>query len=787
MKKKITLAISDFAISAPRCGSIDTYSGFGKGSLFGQQVHVEIQQELKNTHENYEPEVWCQHKFTKDNFIFEVIGRMDGIYYQKPLKIEEIKTAFDLKKLMKFLEFDQHPYRLQLQTYGYIHWLKTNELPELNLLLVSSRNKKRSEYPIELELKSYEDWLKQRLADLISEVCENEKRIKRRKKMAGKLVFPFIEPRPSQKELMSKVEEGIKNDKHLLIQAPTGLGKTMGILFPVLTESLSRGQKTIYLTPKNSQHLAALDAVERLQQEGANIKAMTLTAKRKLCLKEEPMCNADYCEFAQDHYTKVSVENLLGILSKQKKLTSGLFRETGETYKVCPYELQMALVKYMDVVICDYNYVFSPRAGGEVGKLYLAETQKANVVVDEIHNLPARGMDYFSPALSVVYIERLKPQLEKLQASLKEKFQCLLEDCISIIKRCGEPTKFGPHKIVPPVSEFKEQENKLREFLSLYLESDSVIGPEDGVIGLFNYWSEFSQALEWVTSGREEFFTSYYPIPGIVKITCCNAAELLKTVYVDYANIVGFSATLKPFEYYSSLIGLQTKKLSMAEFVSPFPPEHRKILIIPQISSKYNDRNRNYPRIADAIKRIVMLKRGNYFAFFPSFEFLASVLHRFDCPMGMEVITQSRGMQHIEVKKIIDRLSNPYKAHIVFAVQGGVFSEGVDYPGDLAIGAFVVGPPLPNFDWEREQLKQYYEKRFTAGMDYAYTFPAMAKAVQAAGRVIRSEKDKGIIVLMDNRFLLPNYSKCMPEDWYKDDPNECISTQILKDIMDFWG
>ena len=249
---------------------------------------------------------------------------------------------------------------------------------------------------------------------------------------------------------------------------------------------------------------------------------------------------------------------------------------------------------------------------------------------------------------------------------------------------------------------------------------------------------------------------------------------MLSSCYDEYDQVVGFSATLKPFDFYSQLTGLKYKDLKTAEFVSPFSPAQRKILIIPQISSKYSERERNYPRIADAIEKIISLKKGNYFAFFPSFDFLERVLKLFNAPNDFEVLYQKRGMRAVDVKSILDSLANENLAHILFAVQGGVFSEGVDYPGAMSIGAFVIGTPLPNFDLEREKMREYYQKQYSAGFDYAYTYPAMTKAVQAAGRVIRSETDKGIIVLMDSRFTQPSYAKCMPQDWFDEHPNEII-------------
>jgi DNA excision repair protein ERCC-2 len=376
--------------------------------------------------------------------------------------------------------------------------------------------------------------------------------------------------------------------------------------------------------------------------------------------------------------------------------------------------------------------------------------------------------------------------------SLPDQFQSeaeeLLEDCLEVIASCNPEEKSQPRKIDPPVDSFLKQDAKLRSFLSRYLDSDIIIQSRDVIMKLCFYWSSFTEALEYVDSETEgEFFTTFYPLGagGIVKITCCDASAMLRDRYDDYEQVVGFSATLKPFEYYAQLSGLDPASVKTEEFQSPFPKEHRKLLIMPQFSTRYADRERNYGKIADAIERIAALREGNYFAFFPSFEFLERVFSLFH-PNGFTVLKQEREMKRSRVEMVMEQLRKRSVPQILFAVQGGTFSEGVDYPGEIAIGAFVIGPPLPKFDFEREQMRAYYEMQYKAGFDYSYAIPAMAKAIQAAGRVIRSEKDQGLIVLMDNRFVQPAYSRSMPTDWFESDVNELLSNRILKDVAEFW-
>lgn len=786
--KIITVSVTEFAVPAPLKGSIEIYSGFGRGATVGTEIHQKIQAERSKEFENYESEIVIENSFEREGYTFKVQGRIDGFFSGKNPKIEEIKTSFNVYELMKRIREcgDDHPYILQLKTYGYFYYLQNKTMPDLNLHLVSSRNFEGADFtPSALDLDVYEAWLERRLAELVDEVKAAEKRALRRQKAAAKLQFPFETPRAGQVELIVTIEKGMGENHPMLIQAPTGLGKTVGVLYPTLKEAMNRGQKVVYITPKNSQHAVAEDAIERLQDKGANIRAMTLTAKSKMCFKNEPLCSPEFCEYAKDHYTKVAENKVIQTLAGKKRLSERVFKKIAEEHQVCPFEIQLEAVKDIDAVICDYNYVFAPRSALNAGP-DLGQSGKPNLVIDEAHNLPSRAMDYYSPSLSTFTLEKMREECEGLPRKIKKEAKALIDDCIRVVKSCGPKDCTKACKIDPPAEVFHAQDVELRNFLSEYLNSDVEIQPRDVVMRLSFYWSEFTAALEFVSQDRKEFFTTFNPNPATVRITCCDASEMMKASYDEYSQVVAFSATLKPFDFFERLAGLTDRSLKTAEFTSPFPKDHRKLLIIPQISSKYSERTRSYPRIAETISKITELKRGNYFAFFPSFDFLEKTLNQFNPPAGFQVLKQDRYMKRDDIDAVIEQLKVHDSSNIVFAVQGGVFSEGVDYPGNMAIGAFIVGPPLPNFDLERENMRDYYEEKYSNGFDYAYTYPAMAKAVQAAGRVIRSETDHGLIVFMDNRFVDPRYTKAMPQDWFEENANELVSNKILSDISHFW-
>ncbi|CAG0948844.1 putative ATP-dependent DNA helicase YoaA [Burkholderiales bacterium] len=790
--KLITIPLRDFALPSPRTGSIEAHSGYGRAAADGQEIHRRVQKKKAKADPLYQAEVPVSAFFDREGYRFRIDGRMDGIFRHDPPRIEEIKTGFNVRELARRLADNpmEHPYSLQLLTYGYFHWREHGILPALSFHLVSSRSGESEDLELALDIPHYESWLERRLDELVVEARQAEKRAARRRKIAAGFPFPFENPRSGQIELMEAIEEGMTEESPMLIQAPTGLGKTVGVLYPVLREALSRGQKVVYVTPKNSQHSVAEDAVARFQETGARVKSLTVTAKGKICFKDEPLCNPEYCEYARDYYAKVETHGLLAILANKRKLTARTFRHLGEQYQVCPFELQLDSARETDLIICDYNYVFAPRSAlRRVTEIGIDQAGKPNLVIDEAHNLPARGMEYYSPALSSVVLAKMRDGIRALPSPFRREAEELLDGCIRVIASCREGETSKPVRIEPPVERFLEQDGRLRAFLSRYLESGVEIRHEDVVLRLSLSWSAFAETLEYVVDpDREEFFTTYHPHPtgGTVKITCCDASAMLEDCYREYDQVVGFSATLKPFDYYARLSGLDPEAVRTAEFQTPFPKERRKLLVIPQISTRYAHRERNYGKIADAVRRITALRRGNYFVFLPSFEFLERVAALFIPPEGFTVLRQERQMRASQVEAIVESLRVRSAPTIVFAVQGGSFSEGVDYPGETVIGAFVVGPPLPNYDLEREKMREYYQRRYGDGFAYAYTIPAMAKAVQAAGRVIRSETDRGLIVLMDSRFTESSYSQSMPADWFDFDVTELVSESILKEVAAFW-
>lgn len=795
------MAVRDFALPSPLTGSIEVNSGYsqifgGDRLAEGRDVHALIQKQRQKANAVYRIEHKVAHKFETEPYVFSVSGRVDGFIDGVVPIIEEIKSTVSKAELVARLKSDpDHPYALQLATYAYIVYLDRQVIPRTRFL-ITGNDDQYDEVEVPFDLGHYQPWLTRRLAELCELVAREEQNRLRRQEIADYLVFPFASPRPGQRELVDELFSDLKEREQILIQAPTGLGKTVGVVYPVLKEALTRGQRMVYVTPKNSQHAGAQEAIEKLREGGCAVKSLTLNAKARMCLKEEVLCNPGYCQYARDYYTKVSSEKLVEKMADMTMLGQDQFKELGEKYEVCPFELSLDAVANTDVIVADYNYVFSPR--NTLGRFTysLSKTsEKPNLVIDESHNLPQRACDYYSKSLSYGELAAFAEKMGGLSVSEVIEAKSILSEVLYSVSNVGRTVQGKETKVTLAPAMF---EKALAKFQALMLKrlkdsganSANISAGGDPISGIVNYLSDFVEALAFE---GDEFFHLYTKSRSresgydeVLKVVCCDASSKLKLAHKEFAHVVGFSATIKPFQYFLQLCGFE-EDTSCKEYLSPFPQENRKILVIPQVSTKYADRERNYDKIARAVCVLTAVKPGNYFVFFPSFQFLQAVFERAEKLIGepFRMLKQESEISRAKAAEILTALESGLPT-LVFAVQGGVFAEGVDYPGEMIIGAIVVGPGLPNYNFEREQIRDYYQKRYGSGFDYAYIFPAMAKVVQAAGRVIRSDQDRGLIVLMDKRFTENQYVSAMPRDWSDGGIAKLVSNSLVKDIETFW-
>jgi DNA excision repair protein ERCC-2 len=342
-------------------------------------------------------------------------------------------------------------------------------------------------------------------------------------------------------------------------------------------------------------------------------------------------------------------------------------------------------------------------------------------------------------------------------------------------------------QVSPPLEGFaalREQLDTLMVDYAIYRRRIGQASPNDPLQDFYYAWHRLCDVL---ALGGEEFSYLYRADPqdAVFKVLCKDASRFLQARLKGFHSVIAMSATLTPFAFYQDVLGMPTERTFTAEFPSPFPAEHRKILIIPEISTLYRERQRDAPQTARIIDTIVAQRPGNYGAFFPSFAYLRLVRSWLQTP-SQQLIVQTENMAERDRAAVLRRLQQSTEPTLLLAVQGGIFAEGVDYPGDMLIGAIIVGPGLPRVDVEQELLRAYYEDKYGRGFAYAYLYPGMNRVIQAAGRVIRSETDVGIIVLLDKRFAYSNYSALLPAHWYSESTRELLSKNYQQALARFW-
>jgi DNA excision repair protein ERCC-2 len=782
--KTIRLAVKDFATPLYPKGDLRRDGSMIATPEVGVAIHNQIQDRLADE-PGYQRECALKLSLTKRGFKFVISGRADGLFVtSEKIIIEEIKTTFSLSQLVdQVLGDEEHPYRLQATTYAYLYFVKFGVVPTVRLRLVCLRSEREDLVEIPFDAKSYYKWFKQKIALLARDcrmVLQNQRR---RQKLAVKLAFPFTSLRAGQRELIEKAQETFEEGGQLMVQAPTGIGKTMGFIYPALKNGLSRGAPLIYLTPKNSQFKVVGDAAALFHRSGAFVRVLFLTSKTKLCLKTEPSCDPQHCEYAAGYYDKLREKKVLQKLMKQAILDRDLFATLGSELTVCPYALSKELIAFADLVVGDYNYVFSPDAAIKqlVEPLHPFAKSKHNLLIDEAHNLYQRAMEYYSPGLEVEYLNLLSTR-EVAVKSMEKEFLQLLKKALRLIKSY-RPMKLASSQIQIELDPFMRFQYTLTQFLQLYQPRAAALAMDDPVVDLCHYWSNFVTVL---AGAGDESLATYRIDQGeeAIKLLCCNPAKYLEQILNSFHAVIAFSATLKPYEFYRKLSGFD-EECPFEEFSTSFPAENRKVIIIPQVSTAFRDREQNYAKIADAILKISRTFEGHYVVFVPSFQFL-TMLAEILVKSEFSVYQQEPRMSRDDLEQIASHWFEEGGSSLTLAVQGGGLAEGFDADTQYLRGAFVIGPALPSFEFERELLRSYYEKEFKEGFSYAYVYPAMAKSIQAAGRVIRSEKKRGLIVMMDRRFLQDQYAGAMPSYWFQNHVSELASTGILQVVKEFW-
>ena len=759
-KKQVRISVRALVEFVLRSGDIDNRrSGTAQKDAMaaGTRIHKKIQKRMGG---NYRAEVPLKYTALDEEEDIELLveGRADGIFEEDGIvTIDEIKGVYmDLERLAEPVAV----HMAQAMCYGYFYCCDRDldgvriQLTYCNLETEEIRrfHEDRSKEELEVWFRSviheYFKWARY--------LCHHE--LQRNQSISG-LEFPFPY-REGQRDLAVAVYKTISRKKRLFIQAPTGIGKTLSTIFPaVQAMGAGKASKVFYLTAKTITRTVAEEAFRILRSRGLVFTAVTITAKEKLCPMEKAECNPEACPYAKGHFDRVN-EAVFDILHLEQEMDRETVLRYAEKYRVCPFEFCLDISSWTDGIICDYNYVFNPNVRL---KRYFADGASGDYLflVDEAHNLVSRAREMYSASVykeDFLEVKRIikgkSPRLErqldrcnKLLLSMKR--ECgdwqLLEDVTGLT--AGIMTAFSyMETFMEEFPEFPERETVLdfyfclRDFLNVYEELD----------GHYRIYEE----------NRED--GSF-----LVRLFCVDPSRLLSRCMDQGASTILFSATLLPVRYYKTL--LSGNQEDYAVYVnSPFPEENRLLMVAEDVSSRYTRRSPSeYRKVADYIRIVTQSRPGNYMVFFPSYQYMDEIEEILEEePLKADLLVQGQGMGEAEKTEFLEEFEKERSHSLAaFCVMGGVFSEGIDLKEERLIGVIVVGTGLPMVCVEQEVLKGYFDETEEKGFDFSYQYPGMNKVLQAAGRVIRTPGDRGVILLLDDRFLRRDHLELFPREW----------------------
>ncbi len=778
-RELIKISVRELVEFILRSGDIDNREGGKKDAesmLAGARIHRKIQKSMGS---DYHAEVTLKHLIPMEQFDLQVEGRADGIIDGNPVTIDEIKGIY---KSLEYLKAPIPVHLAQAKCYAYIYGVQNQqESMDVQMTYVNLDTEQKLYFQEHYTMEELSAWF-----DAL--VLEYKKWAKLRyewKQLRNASIkevrFPY-EYREGQKDLAGSVYRSILREKRLFIQAPTGTGKTLAAMFPsvkAMGEGLS--DKIFYLTAKTITRTVAASCLDLLREQNLRIKSVILTAKEKMCLCEEMNCNPDACPYAKGHFDRVNDAVFALLTTDSDQMTRDELQAHANEWKVCPFELSLDVSVWADTIICDYNYAFDPRAHL---KRFFYEGTKENYIflIDEAHNLVERARTMYSASIckeDVLELKRLlKGKAPKVEKQLNKSNSHLLE-----LKRECESYEI------------------LKDINALYLQLLSLSGELQEYLEIVNDPELKKSVTEFYLNLRtflntydvlDESYCIYSQMGGdgkfYINLFCIHPANRLKEYLQHGRGCVFFSATFLPIQYYKELLSGDTNDYAVYA-ISSFPPENQLVLIGNDVTSKYTRRGRKeYEKISYYIEETAKARQGNYLVFFPSYEMMEQVYEVFlESSFAESCVCklQSAHMTEAEREEYLAAFeAEQDKTLLGFCVMGGIFSEGIDLTEEKLICAIIVGTGLPKVCTEREILKNYFDERGLGGFDYAYLYPGMNKVLQSAGRVIRTETDRGCILLLDERFSKNEYKRLFPREWKQ--PVFGKLCDLQKVLHNFW-
>ena len=758
MEKYLTLSVHQLVDFLLRTGDIDNRV-FNRSSMTeGSRLHSVYQAKQSS---NYLAEFPLKMSFNVDEVNIVLEGRADGIIKrsEKEYIIDEIKTT--VEDLQIFHDNNLEWHLGQAKCYAYMFAKQTN-LEFIGIKLTYIRQGKEKEQLIDsytFNILELEQFVVKLLNEYLAFYNIIFNKIAKRNESIEALKFPFNKFRQGQRDLAKYTYAMAKKRGRLFAEAPTGIGKTISTVFPfVKALKDDDNSKIFYLTAKTSGREAAHQAVKLLKENGLSLGDIMITAKDKICFCKGQACNPEECPYAKGYYNKIQTVLRYAILNYDDFDLQTITQLAYEN-QICPFELELDLSLFMDVIICDYNYVFDPIS--YMKRYFDEDTSSFLVLVDEAHNLVDRSRDMYSASSSYKqFLEARKSvchsKLHKLKLAMSKMSKMFKEYLVNpkdgnyILDEFYDYTYKTISSFITTMQDINKNENKemSKELLEFYLEVN-----------------RFSKILEFYN----DHFICYYEISKdelILHVSCLDASSFLHSSLRRLRGSVLFSATLSPIEYYVDMLGGKKEDAQLI-LPSPFPVDNLKIIIAPKVSIRYKNRDSSYQQVADYIKAFVENKVGNYFIFLPSYEYLTNLMPYIDMD-DVDVYEQDRGMSDEDKEQFLTNFKpHPERTTLGFVIVGGAFGEGIDLVSDRLIGAIIVGIGMPKINFVSDQIMKYYDAREQSGYNYAYLNPGMNKVMQALGRVIRSETDRGAVLLIDERYLTNDYRDLFKSEWRK--------------------
>ena len=782
-KPKVRISVRNLVEFILRSGDLDNSrgsSGDKEAMLKGGRLHRKIQRSMKG---NYQAEVSLKRESEYEDVIIQVEGRADGIFTEDgEFWIDEIKGTYGNLQAM---EVPVPVHRAQAMCYGWIYGEKEG-LSQIGIQMTYSHldTEDTRRFREIFSMEELKNWYQKLLDDYHKWISCSLSWKKERNASMKDLQFPFPY-REGQREIVSGVYHTVSSKKTLLVQAPTGVGKTMSAIFPsVRAIGEGKGETLFYLTAKTITGTVAWEAFHTLRENGLKFKVTAITAKEKLCFLDSPECTPEKCPYAKGHFDRVN-DAVYELWTTEEVYSREVIRAHAEKWQVCPFEMCLDLSVWVDGVICDYNYAFDPNVHL---KRFFGENISGDYIflIDEAHNLVERGREMYSAEISRQTLftlrKKIRKHFPKLARALDKASRQMLE-LEEDLKASQNPYQVLSNPGVLPVT-FLTISGELEEILE---EKNLEEELRKEILEFYFVVRDFLNVSELVDENYVVYTECFGENDFRLRLFCVNPAANLSEYLKKGRSAVFFSATLFPMLYYRELLTTETDAYGIY-VQSPFSAKNRRILIGSDVSSRYTRRNHTeYRKIAEYISRCVWQRQGNYMVFFPSYRLMEDVYQVYEEEFSVDwvrCIRQNSDMTEREREEFLEEFQSREGTLVGFCVLGGIFSEGVDLTGESLIGAIIVGTGLPQIGSEREILKEYYDRKKQSGFDYAYRYPGMNKVLQAAGRVIRTKEDRGVILLLDDRFLGRDYGEIFPREWK--DRSSCRLNTVEEAVSRFW-